>query len=199
MKALTVCQPYAELIVRGEKRVENRAWPTRYTGPLLIHAGKSRDWLDLSEDGLREECYEIPLAAMDFGAIVGICDLIACLPVQAIRRRRLHASLAWLYDHAHVEGPWCWILAGVQRLERPVPYRGNPGLFEVDYDLLACEHDLIWLAPGLPAARCRECGCTEHTPCEDPDTAACYWIEPDLCSACAKRTTEHTEDTETRR
>jgi hypothetical protein len=45
MKALTICQPYAHLIVRGEKRVENRTWPTRYTGPLAIHAGKSRQWL----------------------------------------------------------------------------------------------------------------------------------------------------------
>lgn len=30
----------------GEKRVENREWPTSYRGPLLIHAGKSREWLD---------------------------------------------------------------------------------------------------------------------------------------------------------
>ena len=28
MKALTVCQPYAELIARGEKPIENRTWPT---------------------------------------------------------------------------------------------------------------------------------------------------------------------------
>ncbi len=44
MKALTICQPYAELIMRGVKRVENRTWATRYKGALLIHAGKSREW-----------------------------------------------------------------------------------------------------------------------------------------------------------
>jgi hypothetical protein len=44
-KALTICQPYAELIARGEKVIENRTWPTSYRGPLLIHAGKSREWL----------------------------------------------------------------------------------------------------------------------------------------------------------
>ncbi|MFA7254088.1 MAG: hypothetical protein WC107_06075, partial [Patescibacteria group bacterium] len=57
MKALTVCQPYASLIVGWPgidpddvKRVENRTWPTSYHGPLLIHAGKSRLWLS-SWDG----------------------------------------------------------------------------------------------------------------------------------------------------
>lgn len=28
---------------------------------------------------------------------------------------------------------------------------------------------------------CRKCGCTEHAACGD----GCYWVEPDLCSACA--------------
>lgn len=32
---------------------------------------------------------------------------------------------------------------------------------------------------------CRVCGCTDSTPCTDPEThGPCYWIEPDLCSAC---------------
>lgn len=46
MKCLTVCQPYASLIVGWEgidqadvKRVENRKWRPAYRGPLLIHAG----------------------------------------------------------------------------------------------------------------------------------------------------------------
>jgi hypothetical protein len=55
VKALTICQPYAELIARGQKRVENREWPTRYRGPLLIHAGKSREWLSGETDAELEE------------------------------------------------------------------------------------------------------------------------------------------------
>ena len=30
-------------------------------------------------------------------------------------------------------------------------------------------------------AQCRECGCTDNSGCED----GCYWVEDDLCSACA--------------
>lgn len=63
MKALTICQPYAELIARGDKPIENRTWPTHYRGPLLIHAGKSRAWLDGDEDRV----YQIDVAAIPFG------------------------------------------------------------------------------------------------------------------------------------
>ena len=58
MKAITICQPYAELILLGQKRVENRVWKPDYFGPLLIHAGKSRTWLD---------SYEPLPTHMDFG------------------------------------------------------------------------------------------------------------------------------------
>lgn len=52
MKALTICQPYASLVMLPEsdprhKRVENRRWATKFRGRLAIHAGKSRNWLDL--------------------------------------------------------------------------------------------------------------------------------------------------------
>src|SRR3546814_4442712 len=78
MKALTICQPYAELILLGLKRVENRSKPTRHRGPLLIHAGKSRDWLRIvpqppTYEGCPDMSYDrtsgLYLADMDFGAI----------------------------------------------------------------------------------------------------------------------------------
>lgn len=31
--------------------------------------------------------------------------------------------------------------------------------------------------------KCRECGCTETTPCGTGDDA-CFWVEEDFCSAC---------------
>ena len=61
MKALTVCQPYASLIVGWPgidpddvKRVENRSRNFGHQGPLLIHAGKSTDWLGTWEGSIPE-------------------------------------------------------------------------------------------------------------------------------------------------
>ena len=115
MKALTVCQPYAELIARGLKPIENRTWPTSYRGPLAIHAGKSREWMD--EGDL--EAYP----SMAFGAVVATCRLVDC-----VRLANLPAALT---GHQHANGPWCWILHDVQRIE-PVPQRGAQGLWNFD-------------------------------------------------------------------
>ena len=40
MKVLSVRQPWAWLIVNGWKNVENRTWPTKFRGRVLIHASK---------------------------------------------------------------------------------------------------------------------------------------------------------------
>lgn len=42
MKAITVQQPWAQLIAVGAKAFETRAWKTNYSGPLAIHAGATR-------------------------------------------------------------------------------------------------------------------------------------------------------------
>ena len=33
--------------------------------------------------------------------------------------------------------------------------------------------------------RCRVCGCTDPSPCIEPDGFPCCWVERDLCSSCA--------------
>ncbi len=43
MKVLTIKQPWATLIMQGDKRFEFRSWQTKYRGELLIHAGKGID------------------------------------------------------------------------------------------------------------------------------------------------------------
>jgi len=135
VKALTICQPYAELIARGLKLVENRTWPTSYRGQLLIHAGKSTKWLRLDCSKKFDAEYGIPLDEMSFGAIVATAVLSACIPVERIIESRsgngrLPPSWRFLETHEHVEGPYCFVLEDVNRIE-PIPYRGAQGFFEV--------------------------------------------------------------------
>ena len=45
MKTIFIRQPFASLICRGIKTIENRSWDTTYRGKLLIHAsGKPVAW-----------------------------------------------------------------------------------------------------------------------------------------------------------
>lgn len=130
MKAITICQPYAELIARGEKRVENRTWPTNYRGPILIHAGKSRQWLQLDDEDF-DERYSMHVSQMAFGAVVAIADLVECASYGRIELKDFDRDYPWLREHEHTEGPWCWILANVRRLPKPLPARGAQGLFDL--------------------------------------------------------------------
>lgn len=124
MKALTICQPYAHLIAIGEKKVENRKWPPglHQFGPLAIHAGKSRDWM---QDGDDEE-----YPGMAFGAVVAVADLVACVFMDGDTREAF-ARFPWLESHPHASGPWCWIIERVRRLANPVKCSGAMGLWDL--------------------------------------------------------------------
>jgi hypothetical protein len=79
MKAITVRQPFAWLIVTGRKDIENRSWPTKYRGPLLIHAAaKFRDW-PLSKIENRYGIRLPPIEEMNCGGLVGMCELVDCV------------------------------------------------------------------------------------------------------------------------
>lgn len=43
MKALSLKQPFAELILQGKKKIEIRKWNTKFRGEFLIHASKIPD------------------------------------------------------------------------------------------------------------------------------------------------------------
>jgi len=43
MKALSLKQPFAELILQGKKKIELRKWNTNFRGEFLIHASKVPD------------------------------------------------------------------------------------------------------------------------------------------------------------
>lgn len=137
--ALTVCQPYASLLMLTEddpekKRVENRGWRLDYRGPLVIHAGQSRRWLKTYHDPLPEP--------MPFGVILGVVDVIECLSLNTIASDRLPNGLEWLLNHQHVEGPWCIVCANARQLAEPIPYRGAQKLWRVPRELVVSVLDV---------------------------------------------------------
>lgn len=135
MKALTISQPYASLIVSGTKWIENRTWPTSYRGELAIHAGKGTQYLSRDE-----------LAKYPSGCVIAIAKLTACVSMQEIfdrdqvLHRRHHViketSKTWSQAarHTHASGPWCWILEDVQPVE-PIYIAGKQGLWSFDGEL----------------------------------------------------------------
>jgi hypothetical protein len=85
MKAISIRQPWAWLIVNGYKDVENRTWPTNFRGRILIHAGKgmTRDeYEDAQETALDAGIADGVLPAfkqLERGGIVGVATIANCI------------------------------------------------------------------------------------------------------------------------
>ncbi|QYN17449.1 ASCH domain-containing protein [Amycolatopsis sp. DSM 110486] len=72
MRALSIRQPWASLILAGIKTVENRSWPTKYLGSLVIHASRKIDRHALQLARMHG-IHEFPT-----GGYLGAVDLTGC-------------------------------------------------------------------------------------------------------------------------
>lgn len=116
MKALSIRQPWAWLIVHGHKDVENRTWRTDVRGDLLIHAGKAID--TEGYDWVQRTFPEIRLPRQfDLGGIVGQAVLTDC--VQSL-------ASPWFF------GPHGLVLRNAKSLPF-MTVRGHLGFFPVNY------------------------------------------------------------------
>jgi hypothetical protein len=77
MKIISIKQPWAQLIASGAKDVENRTWPTRYRGPVLIHASRRANGVR-SDEIERRFGVRLP-PVLDLGGIVGITEIVDCV------------------------------------------------------------------------------------------------------------------------
>jgi hypothetical protein len=119
-KALSIMQPWSWLIVAGHKDIENRDWPTRFRGPVMIHAGKRMD--EGYSDAQEWDWPDIELPCdFDMGGIVGEAEIVDC--VTASRSR-------W----------FCGRYGFVIRNAKPLPFRpcrGMLGFFTPDFTVSA--------------------------------------------------------------
>lgn len=97
LKALTIRQPWAWLIVAGHKPVENRSWSTKYRGPLAIHAGLSMSAQDY-ENACEVFGKRIDRALLQFGGIIGSANLVNV--VSCHRSRFFFGPLGFILDDA---------------------------------------------------------------------------------------------------
>ena len=118
MKALSIKQPWAWAIIHG-KDIENRTWPTRFTGSFFIHAGKKFDhygyqWL-LDHRNLLMTKIPHP-DDFQIGGIVGISKIVDCVSS--------HTSPFFF-------GPWGFVLED-SREHDFYTCRGQLGFFNID-------------------------------------------------------------------
>lgn len=140
MRVLTVRQPWAHLIIHGDKDVENRARNVAgtYRGPVAVHAALRWDTEAFSDPlveralaryGVTRE--NATASELPSGAIIGVADLVDVrepddVTVQVDER-------VW-EPVSRDPSPWAWpnrkhlVFANPHVLARPIPFRGGLGL-----------------------------------------------------------------------
>ncbi len=118
MKALSIKQPWAELILLGVKPYEYRTWETLYRGELVIHASKVDDDTPLATlracDGFKQAGIEFGTEEerkLARGAIVGVVSLADC--------------------ELFAPGEFRWKVEKPRRLKEPIPFKGRLGLWDI--------------------------------------------------------------------
>lgn len=130
MKAISLWQPWASLMVLGHKRIETRTWKTDYTGELAIHAAKR---LFIPDNPALVEVLErlgINLFSFPRGAIVGTVKLIKCIATGYDFRPLGYENLFGDYT----PGRYGWITTDAKTFDIPIPCRGRQGLFDWEPD-----------------------------------------------------------------
>ena len=147
MKCLSVCQPFAELIVQGKKTIELRKWNTKFRGEFLVHAAKNI---------LEEDCKRMKISpkTVTTGAIIGKVDLVDVKKYESDKElnkdKKKHHSVS-----DNTKNKYGFILENPKKLRVPIEYMGKLNFFEfhpdeiknndVKLDLFEEEHRYMWI------------------------------------------------------
>ena len=110
MKAISLKQPWANLIAAGMKTIETRKWNTKYRGELLI----------VSSQRPKMEPY---------GSIVAIVNVVHTRRFENTREDVEAACCAWYEGFA-------WELKNIRPLS-PIPVSGQLGIYDIN---IAAKH-----------------------------------------------------------
>lgn len=104
MKAISIKQPWANMIASGKKTIEVRTWSTSYRGPILLVSSKRP-------------------AIEPAGCAVAVAELVDCRVMTNADEPQARCAC--------YPGNIAWVLDKVRPIP-PFPVQGQLGLYEVD-------------------------------------------------------------------
>lgn len=119
MKALSLKQPWAELVIQGRKTIELRRWNTKFKGRFLVHASGNIDENEMKKHNFTN---------LPRQAIIGSAELVDIKEYKNEKEfledkdKHLASSMKW--------GSYGFILKNPERIT-PIKHKGQLGFFEV--------------------------------------------------------------------
>lgn len=136
MMAITIMQPWAQLIALGAKQYETRSWYTNYRGPIAIHSSLEFPY------SAQVLCKCEPFASALLGSVdLPVGCIVAIAELEGITATSQDGMLlAPPRDWSEKEeffgdfspGRYAWRLKNARALEKPVLAPGRQGLWKWD-------------------------------------------------------------------
>ena len=135
MKAISLWQPWASAMARGDKRNETRSWAISHRGDLLICSAKRRP----TRDETGSENFDAAMA-LPYGFALCVVEVFDCRGVEWVAGRPEFTQLEReLGDYTPGIGRYAWLTRNLRTFTRPFPVRGAQGLFGVPDDVIERE------------------------------------------------------------
>jgi len=107
-KAISLKQPWANLVASGKKTIETRKWTTKYRGDLVVCSSQNPKIEPYGKAVCIVELYDIkPMTKKD--------EKKACIKI---------------YPKANA-----WYLRSIRPITPPIPVKGSLGIFNLDLNL----------------------------------------------------------------
>ena len=117
MKVLSLKQPFAELVVSGNKTIELRKWNTSFRGKFLVHASKIPDRKSMKKFGFSE---------LQYGFIIGEAELV---DVKHYLNQEEHQKDKQKHLADSTWGNYGFVLKNAKRI-KPIPVKGKLNFWE---------------------------------------------------------------------
>jgi len=153
VKAITIWQPWASLVAVGAKTMETRSWPTKYRGPIAIHAAQRPFNTDIYLDRelhIFTEALCLPdiysFDSLPYGCVIATAELVECWKITnnghtngsslaaRIEGGRYGGKTNIVEGKEIFFGDWtpgryAWEFTNMCMLPEPIPAKGKQGLW----------------------------------------------------------------------
>jgi len=134
MKCLSVCQPFAELIIQNKKTIELRKWNTNFRGEFLVHAP-----IKIRKEDYKKLKIEKKLTV---GAIIGKVELCDVKKYESVKEIQIDKK-KHITSIISQEKKFGFILKNAKPFRIPIPWKGQLGFFDVDLPKMKINNNKI--------------------------------------------------------
>lgn len=123
MKALSISQPFSELIIQRKKTIELRRWNTNFRGEFLVH----------SPIKIRiDDCKRLKINPKNLvtGAIVGKAEIYDVKKYKSVSELRADSKKHFATKSFH-NNRYGFLIKNAKPFRIPIPCKGQLGFFDV--------------------------------------------------------------------